>query len=78
MLAPLLRVVKETAPHDSIPHEVTMTCGRAAFIPGEDQDGDLRFSRSRLILSWGVTLVACLLIWWAVVRGIIALIAVIR
>ena len=78
MLAPLLKVSKETASHDSVPHEVTMTCRRAAFIPRADQGDDLRFSRFRLVLSWGVALAFCLLIWWAVVRGIIALIAVIR
>ena len=78
MLAPLLRVIKEATPHEFVRHEVTMTCRQAALIPRADQDDDLRFSRFRLVLSWGVALAACLLIWWAVVRGIIALIAVIR
>lgn len=78
MLAPLLKDNKETAPHYVVRHEVTMACRRAAFIPRADQSDDLRFSRFHLVLSWGVALAASLLIWWAVVRGIIALIAVIR
>ena len=78
MLVHLLIVSKETTPHDSIRHEVTMTCRQAAFIPWADQGDDLRFSRFRLVLSWGVALAFCLLVWWAVVRGIIALSTVIR
>jgi hypothetical protein len=50
-----------------------------AFIPQADQgNDDLYFSRFRLVLSWSIALAVSLLIWWAVVRGIIALIAVIR
>jgi hypothetical protein len=78
MLAPLFKDNNETAPYDVVRHEVTLTCRRAAFIPQADQGDDLRFSRFRLVLSWSIALAVSLLIWWAVVRGIIALIAVIR
>lgn len=76
MLAPLLKDIKETAPHDVVRHEVIMTCRRAAFISQADQGDDLRYSRLRFV-SWGIALVACLLVWWAVVKETLALIAMI-
>jgi Flp pilus assembly protein TadB len=78
MLAPLLRDVKETRARNLVRQEMAMTRRRrAASMPRAEQARGLRYSRFRLV-SWGVALVACLLIWWAVMRGTIALIAMIH
>ena len=78
MLAPLSRVIKETAAQDLVRQKMAMTRHRrAASMPQADQARGLRYSWFRLV-SWGIALVACLLIWWAIVRGTIALIAMIH
>lgn len=75
MLAPLLKDVKETTARDFVRQKMAMTRHwRAASMPQADQVRGLRYSWFRLV-SWSVALAACLLIWWAVVKTSIALLA---
>ena len=75
MLAPLLRDVKETANRDFVRQKMARTRRPpAASMPQVDQARGLRYSWFRLV-SWSIAFAACLLIWWAVVKTSIALLA---